>query len=79
MKPGSTVDIGGDQFAVTGVVDILEGSQIVASNFYMDIDEARRLANLPANLFNQVFLKLSDMAQTESVKRHIATWRSHAR
>ena len=44
----------------------------------MDIDEARRLANLPANLFNQVSLKLSDMAQTESVKRHIATWLSHA-
>ena len=61
-------------YAVTGVVDILEGSQIVASNFYMDIDEARRLANLPANLVNQVFLKLSDMAQTESVKKRIAGW-----
>ena len=78
LKPGSTVDIGGEQYAVTGVVDILEGSQIVASNFYMDIDEARRLANLPANLVNQVFLKLSDMAQTESVKNRIASWLPHA-
>ena len=78
LTPGSKVDIGGEQYAVTGVVDILEGSQIVASNFYMDIDEARRLANLPANLVNQVFLKLSDMAQTESVKNRIAVWLSHA-
>jgi ABC-type antimicrobial peptide transport system permease subunit len=78
LKPGSSVDIGGEQYAVTGVVDILEGSQIVASNFYMDIDEARRLANLPANLVNQVFLKLSDMAQTEGVKNRIAAWLPHA-
>lgn len=78
LKPGSSVDIGGQQYAVTGVVDILEGSQIVASNFYLDIDEARRLANLPATMVNQVFLKLSDMAQTESVKDRIAGWMPHA-
>jgi ABC-type antimicrobial peptide transport system permease subunit len=29
-------------------------------------------------LVNQVFLKLSDMAQTESVKNRIAAWMSHA-
>jgi hypothetical protein len=78
LTPGSKVDIGGEPYTVTGVVDILEGSQIVASNFYMDIDEARRLAKLPENLVNQVFLKLSDMAQTESVKSRIATWLPHA-
>ncbi|HTS40637.1 MAG TPA: FtsX-like permease family protein, partial [Xanthobacteraceae bacterium] len=78
LKPGSSVDIGGEQYVVTGVADILEGSQIVASNFYMDIDEARRLANLPTNLVNQVFLKLSDMAQTESIKSRIAGWLPHA-
>jgi ABC-type antimicrobial peptide transport system permease subunit len=74
LAPGSSVDIGGRHYAVTGVVEILEGSQIVASNFYMDIDEARGLANLPANLVNQVFLKLSDMAQTEQIKSRIASW-----
>jgi len=78
LAPGSHVDIGGQSYAVSGVVDILEGSQIVASNFYMDIDEARRLAKLPANLVNQVFLKLGDMGQTESVKSRIASWLPHA-
>jgi putative ABC transport system permease protein len=78
LAPGSKVDIGGEQFTVVGVVDIEQGSQIVASNFYMDIDEARQLAHLPPNLVNQVFLKVSDMAQTETVKKHIASWLSRA-
>ncbi len=78
LAPGSTVDIGGEQFIVVGVVDIEQGSQIVSSNFYMDINEARQLAGLPPSLVNQVFLKLSDMAQTETVKNHIASWLSHA-
>ena len=78
LNPGSSVGIGGEQYAVTGVVDIQEGSQIVASNFYMDIDVARRLADLPPDLVNQVFLKLSDMAQTERVKNRIAAWMPHA-
>lgn len=74
LAPGAKVDIGSETFTVSGVVDIREGSQIVASNFYMDIDEARRLAGLPPGLVNQVFLKLADMAQTETVKNRIAAW-----
>jgi ABC-type antimicrobial peptide transport system permease subunit len=74
LAPGAKVDIGSETFTVSGVVDIREGSQIVASNFYMDIDEARRLAGLPPGLVNQVFLKLADMAQTETVKSRIAAW-----
>jgi len=74
LDPGSSFDIAGKPFAVVGVVDIKEGSQIVASNFYLDIDEARVLADLPKGLVNQVFLKVADMAETEHVKRSIATW-----
>ena len=78
LAPGATVDIGGETYTVVGVVDILEGSQIAASNFYMEIDEARRLAALPPDLVNQVFLKLADMAQTETIRNHIAAWLPHA-
>ena len=70
----AAIDIGGKPFTVVGVVDIKEGSQIAASNFYMDIDEARALAGLPAGLVNQVFLKVADMAETENVKQSIAAW-----
>jgi putative ABC transport system permease protein len=74
LQPGSTFDIAGKPFVVVGVVEIKEGSQIVASNFYMGIDEARALAGLPEGLVNQVFLKVADMAATENVKRSIASW-----
>jgi putative ABC transport system permease protein len=74
LAPGSSVQIGGQPFDVVGVVEVKEGSQIVASNFYLDIDQARALGGLPEDLINQVFLKVSDMAQTESVKRGIAAW-----
>jgi ABC-type lipoprotein release transport system permease subunit len=78
LGPGSKIDIGDQQFTVVGVVDIEQGSQIVSNNFYMNIDQARQLANLPPDLVNQVFLKVSDMAQTEAIKKHIASWLSHA-
>ncbi|HKI96858.1 MAG TPA: ABC transporter permease [bacterium] len=74
LKPGTTVEIGGESFTVTGVVDIQQGSQIVASNFYMDINQARTLGHLPPDLVNQVFLKLADMGQTGTVKSRIASW-----
>ena len=74
LEPGSTFDIAGKPFSVVGVVDIKEGSQIVASNFYMDVDEARALAGLPEGLVNQVFLKVADMAEAEHVKQSIAVW-----
>jgi ABC-type antimicrobial peptide transport system permease subunit len=78
LTPGKTVDIGGESFTVVGVVDIEQGSQIVASNFYMDIDVARKLAGLPPDLVNQVFLKLADMAQTATVTKRIAAWMPQA-
>jgi putative ABC transport system permease protein len=74
LQPGSSFEIAGKPFTIVGVVDIKEGSQIAASNFYMDIGEARALANLPAGLVNQVFLKVADMAATEHVKHSIAGW-----
>jgi putative ABC transport system permease protein len=74
LEPGSSFDIGAKAFSVVGVVDIKEGSQIAASNFYMDIDVARALADLPQGLVNQVFLKVADIAETERIKRSIATW-----
>ena len=74
LEPGSTVDLGGTMFEVAGVIDIKEGSQLVASNFYMDIDQARHLAALPPNTVNQVLLKVAQMERTEAVKTRIAGW-----
>jgi len=74
IKPGDVVTLSGQAFAVTGVVDIQGGGQFVASNFYMDIGQARTLANLPENTVNQVFLKVAEIDQTEAIKAQIAGW-----
>lgn len=74
LEPGATVEIGDRKFTVVGIVDIKQGSQIASSNFYLDIDEARALAQLPADAVNQVFLKVAHIADTESVKQRIAGW-----
>jgi putative ABC transport system permease protein len=78
LDPGATVEIGGTPFQVVGVVDLKQGSQIAASNFYLDIDLARDLIQAPPGLVNQVFLKVADMAETETAKNHVAGWLPHA-
>ena len=74
IKPGARITFNGQEFTVTGVVDIQGGGQFVASNFYMDINEARALAGLPQDAVNQVFLKVANIGQTEAIKKRIAGW-----
>lgn len=74
IKPGATVKLARQEYTVTGIVDIQGGGQFVASNFYMDIEEARTLGGLPADAVNQVFLKVSDIDRTEAIKERIAGW-----
>jgi putative ABC transport system permease protein len=74
LEPGSTIEIGGKPFSIVGVIDVKEGSQIAASNFYMDIGQARSLAGLSEGLVNQVFLKVADITDTEKVRHQIAAW-----
>jgi len=78
LKPGRTITLAGRIFTIVGIVDIKAGSQISASNFYMDIAQARELAGLPADTVNQVFLKVTHIDKTEAVKRQIASWFAHA-
>lgn len=72
--PGKTIDIGGRTFAIVGVVDVATAGQLATSNFYMDIEQARSLGDLAPGLVNQVFLKVSDIAATDSVKKSVAAW-----
>ncbi len=74
LKPGRSLELGGRNFTIVGVVDIKAGSQITASNFYMDIAQARTLAGLADDTVNQVFLKVAQIDKTEAVKKQIAAW-----
>lgn len=68
LKPGTQIDIGSAQFTITGVVDIQQGSQIAASNFYIDINEARDLVDMEKGSVNQLFLRVSDPSRADSAK-----------
>jgi len=78
IKPGAKITFNGQEFTVTGVVDIQGGGQFVASNFYMDINEARALGGLHRDSVNQVFLKVANIDQTEPIKSRIAGWMPQA-
>jgi ABC-type antimicrobial peptide transport system permease subunit len=78
IKPGNTITLSGQKFTVSGVVDIQGGGQFVASNFYMDINEARVLGGLSGKAVNQVFLKVANIDQTETIKNRIAGWLTKA-
>lgn len=72
LEPGTNVDLEGKSFSVVGMVEIKQGSQIAASNFYLDIDLARELVDLPPDAVNQVFLKVASIDRTEDVKARVA-------
>lgn len=74
LKPGKTIELAGQTFTISGVVDITGGSQIASSNFYMDIDQARELAGMTDDAVNQVFLKVAQINETEAIKKRIAAW-----
>jgi putative ABC transport system permease protein len=78
LDPGAAVELAGQPYTVVGVVDIQQGSQIAASNFYVDIDRARALVDLPPDAVNQVFLKVARIDRTEDVKARIAAWMPQA-
>jgi len=72
LEPGTNVDMEGKPFLVVGVVEIKQGSQLSASNFYLDIKLARELVGLPQDSVNQVFLKVARIERTEVVKTRVA-------
>jgi ABC-type antimicrobial peptide transport system permease subunit len=71
LKPGKTINIGNTIFTISGIVDIQKGSQIASANFYLDINEARRLVKMEDGHVNQLFLRVSDPAKADAAKASI--------
>ena len=71
LKPGKTLEIDGETFTITGVVDIQKGSQIASANFYLDINETRRLVKMESGQVNQLFRRVSDPSKADAAKAAI--------
>ena len=63
------MEIGGETFTITGVVDIQKGSQLASANFYLYINETRRLVKMESGRVNQLFLLVSDPSKADAAKQ----------
>ncbi|MDR1510857.1 MAG: ABC transporter permease [Synergistaceae bacterium] len=65
LKSGGSVDIAGETFEIVGTVEVKEGSQLSAPNFFLPIGEARRLAKVGSQDVNAVYVRLRQAADTK--------------
>lgn len=67
LKPGLTVTIGSENFELVGIAEQQNSSQAGVANLYIPLADAQRLAGLEANQVNQVYARVADASQVESV------------
>lgn len=71
IKVGGKVEIAGELFKITGTVEVKEGSQLAAPNFFLPISEARRMARVEKNDVNAVYIRLDRTTDTKAVIERI--------
>ena len=67
LQPGMTHEIGNQTFTVVGVVEPPGGNQAAAANFYLPLADAQALAGLPAGQINQIYLRVAEASDVDSV------------
>jgi len=67
LKPGDQVAIGGQPFQVVGVVEVQEGSQAAAANFYVPLADAQALAGLKTDAINQIYVQVAQASQVDGI------------
>ncbi len=67
LKPGDQVAIGGQQFQVVGIVEVQDGSQAAAANFYVPLADAQVMAGLKADTINQIYVQVAQASSVDQV------------
>jgi len=67
LKPGSQVNIGGQPFQVVGIVEVQDGSQAAAANFYVPLNDAQALAGLKTGIINQMYVQVAQASLVDQV------------
>lgn len=67
LKPGDPVTIGSESFELVGIAGQPNSSQAGVANLYIPLADAQRLAGLEANQVNQLYVRVADASQVESV------------
>ena len=69
LKVGDNISLGGETFNVVGILKIGEGSPIFSSNIYIKSSDAQRISGIEE--YDQLYLKVDDLANEEAVKEEI--------
>lgn len=70
-KIGDKMRIGGRDFAVVGLLEIREGSQIASANIYLALTDAQSLFGESSRAVNVVYLRLKNPSLLSRVKNQI--------
>ena len=73
IKVGDAITLGEGAFNVVGLLEIKEGVQIAAANYYISLTDAQSLLPGLDGAVNVVYVSLDDPAALDSVKRSIAS------
>ena len=73
LKIGSIVSLQGMDFHIVGISKIKEGASLAAANYYLSIQDARRLADLPDGTANLLAVTLTQGVRTETIEKKIHT------
>lgn len=73
LAPGETVEIGERPFTVIGVIEVPGGNQAAAANFYLPLADAQSLAGLADDQINQIYLRVAEASDVETVVAEIET------
>jgi putative ABC transport system permease protein len=71
IQPGDTIAIADRSFAVVGLIEIKEGSQVASANIYLSLADAQSLFDGQPGAVNVVYLRLKSPSLLNQVKGQI--------
>ena len=71
LKVNDYIEISREKYKIVGTVEVKEGSQLSAPNYFLPIDDVRRLAGIADNDVNAVYIRLSKAADAKIITGNI--------
>ena len=67
LKPGNEITISGEPFQIVGIVEVQEGNQAAAANFYVPLADAQMLAHLSSDAINQIYVRVEQATMVDEI------------
>jgi len=67
LKPGNEITISGETFQIVGIVEVQEGNQAAAANFYVPLADAQMLAHVSSDAINQIYVRVEQATMVDEI------------